>query len=82
MGTGSANLGVDARSRAGAETGGATTSVVCVMGVRELAKSRCSRGAGATTFGAIGLEERIFSCATLGAGAIGVWFRGEELRLT
>jgi hypothetical protein len=59
-GAGSVSLAVDAMSRAGAETGGATTSTVWVSGTRELARSRCaSGGAGAMTVGASGSEVRI-----------------------
>jgi hypothetical protein len=60
----------DERSRVGAETGGATTSVVCESCVRELARSRGVLGAGATTVDAIAFEVRSFSPATFGAGAI------------
>ena len=68
-GDGSDSLGVDDTSRWGAETGGATTSTVCVNGTRELAKSCCvSRGAGAMTVGASGLAVRILSRETFGAG--------------
>ena len=70
-GAGSDILGVDDTSRGGAETGGATTSTVCVSGTRELAKSRCvSRGAGAMTVGAIGFAVRILSRETFGAGGM------------
>src|ERR1700729_4234897 len=62
-----------ARSRCGAETGGATTSVVCEICTRELAKSRgVWLGAGATTVDAIEEAERNLSVAIFGAGAIGV----------
>src|SRR5450755_1297845 len=68
-GAGSVSVGVDDTSRGGAETGGATTSTVCVSGTRELAKSRCvSRGAGAMMVGASGLAVRILSRETFGAG--------------
>lgn len=68
-GAGSDSFGVDDTSRGGAETGGATTSTVCVSGTRELAKSRCvSRGAGAMTVGASGFAVRILSRETFGAG--------------
>src|SRR6266852_4766590 len=68
-GAGSDSLGVDDTSRWGAETGGATTSTVCVNRTRELAKSSCaSRGAGAMTVGAIGFAVRILSRETFGAG--------------
>jgi len=68
-GAGSVSLDVDDTSRCGAETGGTTTSTVCVNGTRELAKSRCSsRGAGAMTVGASGFAVRIWSRATVGAG--------------
>src|SRR5260221_5604813 len=51
-GTGRGSFGFDT-SRCGAETGGATTSTVCVRGARELARSRCvSRAAGGATAGA------------------------------
>ena len=60
----------DDRSRAGAETGGATTSAVCASCVRELARSRGVLGAGATTVDAIAFDARSFSAATFGAGAI------------
>ncbi len=70
-GAGSDSLGVDDTSRGGAETGGATTSTVCVNGTRELAKSLCvSRGAGAMTLGAIGFAVRILSLETFGAGGM------------
>ena len=68
-GAGSVSLGVDDTSRGGAETGGGTTSTVCVRGTRELAKSRgVSRGAGAMTVGASGLAVRILSREMFGAG--------------
>src|SRR6266436_6232582 len=57
-------------SRCGADTGGATTSVVCVNDDRELARSRwASVGAGATTEGLMGVALRILSRVTAGAGA-------------
>ena len=62
-------LRTDVVSRRGAETGGATTSTVCVNGTRELAKSRCvSRGAGAITVGASEFALRILSRETFGVG--------------
>src|SRR5580693_5584095 len=73
-GAGSVSLGVDDTSRWGAETGGATTSTVCVSGVRELAMSRgVSRGAGAMIVcpimaGASGFAALILSSETFGAG--------------
>jgi hypothetical protein len=68
-GAGSDSLGAEDMSRCGAETGGATTSVVWVMGMRELARSRCaSRGAGAMTVGASGVAVLILSGETFGAG--------------
>jgi hypothetical protein len=72
-------LGVGDTSRWGAETGGATTSTVCVVGTRELARSRgSSRGAGATTVGASGFAVCILSRETFGAGGtIGVLKVGE-----
>lgn len=80
-GAGSVSLGVDDTSRCGAETGGTTTSTVCVNGTRELAKSRCaSRGAGAMTVGASGFAVRMLSRATFGAGGtiVGLTTAGEE----
>src|ERR1035437_7029861 len=75
-GAGSDILGVDDTSRGGAETGGATTSTVCVSGTRELAKSRCvSRGAGAMTVGAIGFAVGILSRGTFGAVGVVVVVR-------
>src|SRR5208282_5596483 len=69
-GAGSDILGVDDTSRWGAETGGATTSTVCVIGRRELARSRCvSCGAGAMTVCASGLAVCILSRETFGAGS-------------
>jgi hypothetical protein len=81
-GAGSVSLGVDETSRWGAETGGATTSTLCVSGTRESARSRCSsRGAGATTVGASGLAVRILSRETCGAGGtIAVALRVGEVR--
>src|SRR5258706_13151122 len=73
-GTGRDSFGFDT-SRCGAETGGATTSTVCVRGTRELARSRCvSRGAGATTAGANGSAVCILSRETVGAGGTIVAF--------
>ena len=81
-GAGSVSLGVDETSRCGAETGGATTSTLCVSGTRESAKSRCSsRGAGATTVGASGLAVRILSRETFGAGGTIVVLRVGEVRV-
>jgi hypothetical protein len=69
-GAGKLNLGTDAISRCGAETGGTMTLVVCVSGTRELARSRAvSLDAGAMTDGFMGSAERILSRATSGAGA-------------
>jgi hypothetical protein len=68
-------------SRTGAETGGATTSTVCVTGTRELAKSRgVSRGAGAMTVGINGSAVRIWSRETLGVGGTIVELKVAELR--
>src|ERR1019366_10035213 len=70
-GAGRVILGLDETSRCGAETGGATTSTVCVSGRRELAKSRCaSCGAGALTVGVIGFAVRILSRESFGEGGI------------
>ena len=81
-GAGSVSLDVDDTSRCGAETGGATTSTVCVSGTRELARSRCaSRGAGAMTLGASGFALRILSRETLGVGGTISAFKVGELRL-
>src|SRR6202158_2784120 len=81
-GAGSVRLGVDETSRCGAETGGATTSTLCVSGTRESAKSRCSsRGAGATTVGASGLAVRILSRETFGAGGTIAGFKVGEARV-
>ena len=69
-GAGRVSFEAEETSRAGAETGGATTSTLCDIGARELARSRCaSRGAGATTVCASGFAVRIWSRETLGAGA-------------
>jgi hypothetical protein len=80
-GVGNVSLGLELAeaSRSGAETGGGTTSIVCVTWARELAKSRgVSRGAGAITLcsivGASGLALRILSCETFGAGGTTVAF--------
>ena len=81
-GAGSDSLGVDDTSRCGAETGGATTSTLCVIGTRESAKSRCSsRGAGATTVGASGLAVRILSREIFGAGGMIAAFKIGEVRV-
>ena len=81
-GAGNCSLGVDETSRWGAETGGATTSTVCVSGTRELAKSRCaSCGAGAITVGASGLAVRILSRETFGAGGMMLGVSMLDLRL-
>src|SRR6202521_2403862 len=81
-GAGSVSLGVDETSRCGAETGGATTSTLCVSGTRESAKSRCSsRGAGATTVGASGLAVRILSRETFGAGGTIAALRVGDVRV-
>jgi hypothetical protein len=81
-GAGSAILDVDDTSRAGAETGGATTSAVCANGTRELAKSRCaSRGAGAMTFAASGVEVGILSRETFGAGGMTIELTIDALRV-
>ena len=80
-GGGNESLAVDDTSRGGAETGGATTSTVCVNGTLELARSRCaSRGAGAMTLGARGLAERILSRETFGVGGTISAFKAGELR--
>ena len=79
---GSDSLGVDDTSRWGAETGGATTSTVCVNGTRELAKSRCvSRGAGAMTVGASGFAVSILSRETFGAGGTIDVLKAGEVRV-
>jgi len=81
-GAGRVSLGLDETSRCGAETGGATTSTVCVSGRRELAKSRCaSCGAGAITVGAIGFAARILSRETFGAGGMMLGVSMFDLRL-
>lgn len=75
-------MGLDETLRCGAETGGATTSTVCVSGMRELAKSRCvSCGAGAITAGAIGFAVRILSRETFGAGGMMLGVSMFDLRL-
>ena len=84
-GAGNESLGFEERSRGGADTGGATTVVVCETGTRELARSRGtslgkSRGAGATTVVAIAFAERILSGAAFGAGAMGDAFNAGALR--
>lgn len=80
---GSDSLAVDDKSRVGAETGGATTSVVCDIGTRELARSRgVAAGAGATTVDEIAVEARNLSAATFGAGAMTVGFIAEERRVS
>src|SRR5208337_4404284 len=79
---GNDNLGVDDTSRWSAETGGATTSTVCVVGTRELARSRCSsRGAGAMTVGASGFAVCIRSRETFGAGGTMDVFNVGEVRV-
>ncbi len=81
-GAGNVIFGVDDTSRAGAETGGATTSTVWLSGTRELARSRgVSRGAGATTVGASGFVVRIWSRDTFGAGGTTAALKAGELRL-
>lgn len=81
-GAGSVSLCVDETSRWGAETGGGTTSTVCVIGVRELAKSRgVSRGAGAITVCARGSAERILSREMSGAGETTVAFNAGDVRV-
>src|SRR5208282_3612954 len=81
-GAGSKSLDVDDTSRGGAETGGATTSTVCVNGIRELARSRCaSRGAGAMTVGAIGFAVRILSREIFGVGGTISALKAGELRV-
>src|SRR5450755_107484 len=86
-GAGSVSLGLDAASRAGAETGGGITSTLCVRGTRELAMSwGVSRGAGATTLGASASAVRILSRETfsremLGAGGTMAAFNVGELRV-
>lgn len=85
-GAGNESLGLEKRSRGGAETGGATAVVVCERGMRELARSRGtslgkSRGAGATTVVAIAFAERILSGAAFGAGATGDALNAGVLRV-
>ena len=81
-GAGKVSLCADETSRCGAETGGGTTSTVCVIGVRELARSRgVSRGAGATTVCASGSALRILSRATSGAGATTDAFNVGDVRV-
>jgi hypothetical protein len=81
-GVGSDSLGLEDTSRWGAETGGATTSTVCVKGTRELARSRCvSLGAGAMTVGASGFAVRILSCERFGAGGITAVLKVGEVRV-
>ena len=81
-GAGNVILGVEDTSRGGVDTGGATTSTVCVNGTRELAMSRgVSRGAGATTFGVSGFALRIWSRATFGAGGTIVELNANEVRV-
>lgn len=81
-GAGRESSALDDASRGGAETGGATTSTVCVSGTRELAKSRCaSRGAGAMMIGASGLAARILSREIFGVGGTISAFRAGELRV-
>ena len=81
-GAGSESLDADDMSRGGAETGGATTSTVCVSGTRELAKSRCaSCGGGAITVGASGVAMRILSRETFGAGGMMLGVSMSDLRL-
>jgi hypothetical protein len=68
-GAGNESRELDLASRGGAETGGGTTSTVCVSGTRELARSRCvSRGAGAITLGASGFAVRVLSREIFGVG--------------
>lgn len=79
---GSDSLAADDMSRWGAETGGATTSTVCVTGVRELARSRCaSRGAGAMTVGVSWFEVCILSRDTFGAGGTMLALKVGEVRV-
>lgn len=85
-GAGNVSLGLDEASRSGAETGGGTTSTVCVTSTRELAKSRgVSRGAGAITLcsivGASGDAVRILSCETFGAGGTTAAFSVGDVRV-
>ena len=80
-GAGSESLGAEDRSRGGAETGGAITSVVCDSGTRELARSRGVSRAGATTVGAIEFPARILSWETSGAGAMGAEVSADAFRV-
>jgi len=81
-GAGSESFALDDASLGGAETGGATTSTVCVSGTRELARSRwASLGAGAITVGASGLELRILSREIFGVGGTTSAFNAGELRV-
>src|SRR5271157_2361274 len=86
-GAGSESFDLDDTSLGGAETGGATTSKVCVIGTRELARSRCaSRGAGAmivcpTIVGASGFAVRILSRAIFGVGGTISAFNVGEVRV-
>lgn len=67
---GNDSLAMDEESRVGAETGGATTSLVCESCAREAARSRGVVGAGATTVDEIAVEARSLPAATFGAGAM------------
>ena len=79
-GAGSVSLGVDETSRDGVETGGATTSTVCVSGTRELARSVCaSRGAGAITVAVSGVAVLILSRETFGAGGTTTAFKAGDV---
>jgi len=70
-GAGSVSLALEDESRAGAATGGGTTSAVGVKGARELARSRwVSRGAGAMIVGASEAAVRDLSRETFGAGGM------------
>ena len=81
-GAGRVSLAFEDESRAGAATGGGTTSAVGVKGARELARSRCvSRGAGATTVGASDAAVRVLSRETLGAGGMMEAFKACEVRV-
>src|SRR5664279_1244862 len=81
-GAGSVNFELEDISRAGAETGGATTSTLWLSGTRELAISRgASRGGGAMILGESGFGVRILSLVTLGVGGTIVAFKEGELRL-
>ena len=86
-GAGSESFDLDDTSLGGAETGGATTSTVCVIGTRELARSRCaSRGAGAMIVcpiivGASGFSVRILSRAIFGVGGTISAFKVGEVRV-